>query len=304
MLDYVRSCLPAPVVVRMPLDETEFDRMLPACDVILDASMQMRFPAVRVSRAARLKWYVTATTGADHVDAAALTSRGVPLLTLKGRSDVLGNVTAAAEHSWLLLLACARGLRSAVDGVLEGNWDRTRYPGLMIRGRTLGLVGCGRIGGWMSRYGTAFGMRCIGFDPFVQRAPETIQLASLETVLREADFVSVHVPLTDSTRGLIGRAQFDLMKPGVVLINTSRGEIVDQDALLDALRSGRVASAGLDVLSGEPDIDTHPLVEFARHHGNVTITPHIGGFSPDAVRHVLEFSCRRIQSLLADGRDV
>jgi D-3-phosphoglycerate dehydrogenase len=304
MLEHLRAHLPLAVKVCMPVSEQEVDEVLSTCDVVLDASMQIRFSAARVARAERLKWYITATTGADHVDASALAARGIPLLTLRGRSDVLCNVTAAAEHSWLLLLACARRLRGAVDHVLDGKWQRTEHPGLMLRGRSLGIIGCGRIGGWMSRYARAFGMRCVGFDPFLLPPHETIELMELEPVLQTADFVSVHVPLTDVTRGLVGAREIGLMKKGVVLINTSRGEIVDQDALLEALRSEQIAAAGLDVLSGEPDIAMHPLVEYARRHHNLIITPHIGGFSPDAVRYVLEFSCRRIQSLLSTGHDV
>jgi D-3-phosphoglycerate dehydrogenase len=303
MLEHIRTHLPSEVTVRMPGSEAELDGMLRECDIVLDASMRIQFPAARVHRAERLKWYVTATTGADHVDGAALAERSIPLLTLRGRPDVLGEITTAAEHSWLLLLACARRLRGAVDHVLDGKWERTAYPGLMLRGRSLGLIGCGRIGGWMARYAHGFGMRCVGFDPFVQSPPD-IELMPLESVLALADFISLHVPLEKGTRGLVGRREIGQMKAGVILVNTSRGEIIDQDALLDALRSGHVAAAGLDVLTGEPSIEEHPLVEYARHHDNVIITPHIGGFSPDAVKHVLEFSCRRIASLLDRGCDV
>ncbi|MGH2454270.1 MAG: NAD(P)-dependent oxidoreductase [bacterium] len=294
MVHYVAANLPARFVVHPAGDEAAVDALMGECDVILDASMHVRFPADRLARGRRLRLFVTATTGADHVDGVTLARRGVPLLTLQGQREVLREVTAAAEHSWLLLLACARGLRGAVDDVLGGTWDRQRHPGLMLKGRTLGLVGCGRIGLWMARYAGAFGMRCWGYDPYVDPWPKEIERRDLAAMLQEADVVSIHVPLNDETRRMIGPREVGLLKRGVILINTSRGEVVDDGALLAALRSGQVAAAGVDVLTGEPQVADHPLVQYARSHPNVIITPHIGGFSPDAVRHVLAYSCQRI----------
>jgi D-3-phosphoglycerate dehydrogenase len=164
----------------------------------------------------------------------------------------------------------------------------------MLRGQTLGLVGCGRIGQWMARYATAFGMQCLGYDPNHQPWPETIQQVDLPDLLRRARFISVHVPLSRETNGLLGPEEFALVGPGAVVVNTSRGEILDERALIAALEDGRVAAAGLDVLRGEPDVQSHPLVEYARTHANVLITPHIGGYSPEALQYVLAFSCRRI----------
>jgi len=164
----------------------------------------------------------------------------------------------------------------------------------MLRGKTLGVVGVGRIGQWMARYGSAFGMVCLGFDPNVSPWPDGIERVELDSLLARSDFVSVHVPLSEQTRGLLGRDQLARLRPHVILVNTSRGEVVDEGALLSALLGKRLAAAGLDVLAGEPDVSDHPLVEYARAHGNLIITPHIGGFSPDALRHVLSFSCQRI----------
>jgi D-3-phosphoglycerate dehydrogenase len=219
------------------------------------------------------------------------------LLTLRGQREVLRNLTPAAELSWMLVMACARGARAAIDEVLEGTWNRNNHPGLMLRGRTIGIVGCGRIGEWMSRYARAFGMRCLGYDPHLTTFPEGVQGVPLAQLLREADVVSIHVPLNDETRGLLGPDQLAGIKRGAILVNTSRGEIVDESALLAALEDGRLRGVGLDVLVGEPDVTEHPLIRYAREHSNVVITPHIGGFSPDAVREVLDFCCRRIEGL-------
>lgn len=281
--------------------EEDLDQRLENCVAVLDASMRMRFTALRIARSPRLRFYVTATTGADHVDAAALAARGIPLLTLQGQRDVLMNLTPAAEHSWLLLMACARRLRGAVQHVLRGGWDRTQHPGIMLLGKTIAIIGCGRIGQWMARYARAFGLHVIGVDPHAHPWPEGIERVTLDAALAIADFISVHVPLNEETCGLIGVEEFARMKRGVIFVNTSRGEIVDETALLQALDSGHVRAAGLDVLTGEPEVEHHPLVAYARSHDNLVLTPHIGGFSPDAVRVVLEFSCRRIRAALEAG---
>lgn len=293
-LDHVRGNLPESFDVRLALDDAAVEQHLLSCDVVLDASMRVRFPADRISRAKNLKLFVTATTGADHIDASELARRRISLLTLRDRPDVLRNITPAAEHSWLLLMACARRLRAATQDVLAGHWERNNYPGIMLRGKILSLVGCGRIGQWMSRYAAAFGMECLGYDPYVDPWPEAIVKSDLESLLKRADFISLHVPLSEETRWMLGKREFSLMKPVAVLVNSSRGEILDESELLSALLEGRLAAAGLDVLAGEPDIASHPLVEYARTHDNLVITPHIGGFSPEALKHVLAFSCKRI----------
>jgi len=297
-LELVRRELGGRFDVRHAADEGAVDAVLPDVRVVLDASMVVPFGAERIARATKLELYVTATTGANHVDASALAARDVPLLTLRGESDLLQSLTPAAEHSWLLVLACARGLRAATEQVLAGGWDRTRHPGTMLRGRTIGIVGCGRIGQWVGRYAEAFGMRRLGYDPHVTPWPDHIERVELSDLLAHADVVTVHVPLDVSTTGLIGETELARMKPDAILVNTSRGEIVDEHALVRALGANRLAGVGLDVLVGEPDVGRHPLVRLAATDARVVITPHIGGFSPDAVSRVLAFSCHRIVQAL------
>ncbi|MFN8058450.1 MAG: NAD(P)-dependent oxidoreductase [Vicinamibacterales bacterium] len=259
----------------------------------IDASMKVRVDRSMIAAAPLLAVVSTATTGADHIDKAALAERGIPLLTLAGQRDFLRQLTPAAEHSWLLLMACARQLRAATDHVCHGGWNRTDFPGVMLKGRTLGIVGCGRIGQCMARYASAFDMTVVGYDPFVDPWPTGIERRELVDVVAVADFVSVHVPLSDETRGLVGREVFARMKPGCIFVNTSRGDVSDEAALLDALETGRVRAAGLDVLMGEPDVERHPLRLYAETHANLVITPHIGGFSPDAVDLAVAFAARR-----------
>ena len=270
--------------------------LIESVDVVFDASMAVRFDAELLERASELKYYVTATTGSNHIDESFLSARNIPLRTLRDERTAMRGITAAAEHSWLLLLACARKLRPAITHVLNSEWDRTRFPGMMLKGRTLGIIGCGRIGQWMARYADAFGMRSIGFDPALSEHLDLIELTSLEDVLSQSDVVSIHVPLTAQTSGMIGEKQVRLLKDGVILINTSRGEILDELAIVAGLEAGKIAAVGADVLTGEPpSTDANPLLAYARHHDNVILTPHIGGFSPDALRAVIRLMCSRIR---------
>jgi D-3-phosphoglycerate dehydrogenase / 2-oxoglutarate reductase len=265
---------------------------------IVDASMQVTFDQPLLDQAPNLRAISTATTGADHIDAKILTERGVPLLTLAGEKEILHNLTPAAELSWALLMACSRQFRGAVRDVLEGHWMREKFPGVMLKGKLLGLIGCGRIGSWMARYARAFDMDVIGYDPYADVVPDQIRKTELDNLLSSADFVSVHVPLNEQTRGMLGRREFARIKPGAIFINTSRGAVTDEDALLSALFEGRLAAAGVDVLEGEPNIDLHPLVQYARTHDNLIITPHIGGFSPDAVKVLVRHASQRIFKVL------
>jgi len=276
-----------------PVAET-VSRGLQRAAALLDASMAVRITKSMIDAAPHLRVVATATTGADHIDAHALAQRGIPLFTLQGQQDVLSQLTPAAEHSWLLLMACARRLVAARDHVLAGGWTRTEFPGIMLRGKTLGIIGCGRIGRWMARYAETFGMTCVGYDPHLHDWPPTIRRIELDQLLSAADFITVHVHLTEETRGLLGRVHFEQMKPGTIFINTSRGELIDEGALLEQLRNGRIAAAGLDVLSGEPQVRDHPLRQYAIEHDNLLVTPHIGGHCPEAVGVVVRFSAERI----------
>jgi D-3-phosphoglycerate dehydrogenase len=268
----------------------EFER----CTVFLDASMKVPITAETITRAKDLKLVVTATTGASHIDNAALDKRGVPLLTLKGRTAVLKDITAAAEHSWLLLMACARRLRPAIHNVEAGEWDRGEFPGIMLKDKTLGIIGMGRIGTWMARYARAFGMKIIGYDSLLTDLPDDVKKAGMEELVAASDFITLHVNFTPENKGMISKAVIKKFKDGCIFINTSRGELIDEAALVEGLKSGRIQAVGADVLTGEPDSRSNPLWQYARDHENVIITPHIGGFCPEAVDKVVAFSCERI----------
>lgn len=268
------------------------------CDALLDASMKVRITDAMVAAAPRLRMISTATTGSDHIERRVLRERSIPVHTLKEDPALLSNITPAAELSWALVMACVRQIPAAVQHVNGGGWTRELFPGMMLKGRTLGLIGCGRIGGWMSRYGQAFGMHVQGHDPHLSTLPSGVQPVSLAQLMSSSDVISVHVHLTEETRNLVSRALFETIKPGAIFINTSRGAVADESALLEGLMAGRIAAAGLDVLNGEPDTAEHPLVRYSREKDNLLITPHCGGYSPDAVRMVCAHAATKIRSHL------
>jgi D-3-phosphoglycerate dehydrogenase len=282
-------------VVHVPAEPKDVAAALRDADGVLDASMKVKLTAEMLAAAPKLKIISTATTGSDHISREGLSERGIPVHTLKEDPDVLRNITPAAELSFALLMALARKLPAAAQHVKDGGWTREEFPGVMLRGKILGLVGCGRIGGWMARYARAFGMDVIGHDPFLSAFPDTIRKAPLEDVFSQSDFVSIHVHLSPETTGLVSKTFIDSMKPGAFLINTSRGAIVNEQALLAALQSSHLGGVGLDVLDGEPETANHPLVQYARSHDNLLITPHCGGFSPDAVRVVCAHAAGKIR---------
>lgn len=274
------------------------------CSAFLDASMKVRIPADAIKNAANLKIISTATTGADHIDIDALKERSIPILTLKGQKEILSNITAAAEHSWALLLASARRLNGAIPHVQNGGWNRTDFPGIMLKGKTLGVVGFGRIGSWMARYADAFGMKVLAHDPFVKEYSAYVKAVSMEELLKNSDFISLHVNYTQEVKGMLNADLIKLIKPGAVFINTSRGDLTDENVLVAALESGMISALAVDVLTGEPEIKQNPIWQYAQNHDNVIITPHIGGFCPEAVDIVVEFAARRILNFFETGKAV
>jgi D-3-phosphoglycerate dehydrogenase / 2-oxoglutarate reductase len=213
--------------------------------------------------------------GLDNVDVAAATRRGVMVCNAPQ-----SNIVSAAEQAMALLLASARNVPQAHAALAGGKWERSKWEGVELYGKTVGIVGLGRVGALVAQRCLAFGMRLVAYDPYVtaDRARAMgVELMSLEDVMRESDFISVHLPKTKETVGLIGAAMFAIAKPDLRVINTARGGIVDEAALYEAVSSGRIAGAGLDVFSTEPCTDS-PLFTLP----SVVVTPHLGASTREA----------------------
>jgi D-3-phosphoglycerate dehydrogenase len=213
--------------------------------------------------------------GLDNVDVAAATGRGVMVVNAPQ-----SNILSAAEQAMALLLAQARNVPQAHAALIAGKWERAKWEGVELHGKTLGVVGLGRVGALVAQRALAFGMRLIAYDPFVSpdRARHMgVQLCSLEDLFAESDFVTIHLPKTADTVGLIGRELLAKSKSGIRIINTARGGIIDEDALADAIREGQVQGAGLDVFAKEPTTES-PLFELE----SVVVAPHLGASTVEA----------------------
>jgi D-3-phosphoglycerate dehydrogenase / 2-oxoglutarate reductase len=249
----------------------------------------------------RCRILATPVTGLDHIDVAACEQRGIRVISLRGEVEFLREVRATAELTVGLSIALMRHIVPAADAVRQGQWNRDLFRGGELYGNTAGIVGMGRLGTLVAGYLRAFGMTVLGCDPrddFPFEAAERV--ASLDELLERANLVILLVRYDDSTRHLIGARQFAQMRPGAVLVNTSRGGVVDEDALLAALNSGSLAGAALDVLDGEPNIAAdHPLIAYARRHDNLLVVPHIGGNTWESVEKTEVFLAHKVVEALS-----
>ncbi len=248
--------------------------------------------------ASRLKVIVTPTTALNHIELQVANSRGIDVLSLKGEREFLDGIHATAEHAWGLTLALTRKYISAVRHVQSGGWDRELFKGHELNGKVLGIIGLGRLGTKLARYGHAFGMRVIGFDTDDNcLVPEGVQFKSFDEVIGTAYVLSVHVTSGSQNRNIIGPREFNMMQEDVSLVNTSRGEVIDEDALLRALRHRKIRGAALDVLCGEYEgwDGSRPLLEYAKENDNLLITPHIGGCTHDSIHKTEEFLALKLE---------
>ena len=230
-----------------------------------------------IEAAPKLRVVGRAGVGIDNVDVEAATQHGVVVMNTPG-----GNTVSTAELSFAMILSLARKVPQACASMTAGKWDRKQFQGTELAGKTLGVLGLGRIGSEVAKRAAAFGMRVLGYDPFLTDArAESLGielLADLDEVYRDADFITVHMPVTDQTRGMLNSAAFAKMKPKVCLVNCARGEIIVESDLLAALDSGKVAAAALDVYATEPLPAEHPF----RKHPAITLTPHLGASTHEA----------------------
>lgn len=212
-------------------------------------------------------------SGTDTIDKAAAQARGIEVVAAVG-----ANAAAVAEQALALLLACAKSVPQLNERMHAGHWDKATHRSVELGGRTIGLVGLGAIGLRFAKMADALGMRVLGFDPFAKNLPDFVQAADLETIWRESDAISLHCPLTDDNRDLLDADTLARCKKGVIVVNTARGGLIDEAALLAAVHSGQVRMAGLDSFAVEPMAAGHPF----QHQSGFILSPHIGGVTSDA----------------------
>jgi D-3-phosphoglycerate dehydrogenase len=265
----------ADVDVRLGLSPAELLQVVPDYEALAVRS-ETKVTAEVLAAGRNLIVVGRAGVGVDNIDVEAATTRGIVVVNAPAAITI-----ATAEHTLGMMLALARHIPFAHASLTSGKWERSKFVGVELRGKTLGIAGLGRIGAEVARRARALEMRVIAYDPFV--TPERFQsmgitLASLDELLAESDFITLHLPLTAANHHFLDDAQFAKMKPGVRVLNVARGELVSEVALLRALDSGRVAGAAIDVFEKEPPDPESPLL----HHPNVVVTPHLGASAAEA----------------------
>lgn len=229
-------------------------------------------------------------SGTDTIDSRAAAARGIAVTAAVG-----ANADAVAEHAWALILGCAKGVVALDARMRAGFWDKATHKSLELRGKTLGVVGVGEIGRRVAELGVAFGMKVLAFDPFAKAAPEGATLVDLGQLLGQSHVVSLNCPLTEDNRHMINRASLATMRDGAILVNTGRGGLIDEPALLEALASGKLRAAGLDAFATEPLVGEHAF----RAVPNVILSPHIGGVSEDAYVNMGTAAARNVLAVLS-----
>lgn len=232
-----------------------------------------------------------AGVGVDNINVEAATKRGIIVMNAPG-----GNTVSTAEHTMAMLLSLSRNIPQANKSTKEGNWDRKKYIGVELSGKTLGVVGLGRIGSYVAQIGLAFNMKVLAYDPYISQEKAkrlNIELVTLDELYKNSDFITLHVPKSDETKKMISKTEIDKMKDGVRIINCARGGLIDETVLCEAIKSGKVAGAALDVYENEPPTGS-PLLEIE----NCITVPHLGASTHDAQINVgIEVSHQIVDAL-------
>src|SRR5258705_3037062 len=279
---------------RVRLSPAELSEALEGCAGLVVRS-ETKVTSELMDSATALRVVGRAGVGVDNIDVPAATERGIVVMNAPD-----GNTITTAEHTIALLIALARRIPQANTSLKSGRWERKTFIGVELQGKTLGVVGMGRIGRTVAARARAFGMKIVAFDPFI--APEQardaeIELATLDELFANADFITVHTPLTAETRGVIGRDAFARMRKGVRIVNCARGGLVDESALYDAIKSGTVAGAALDVFVKNPPAADHPLLML----DEVIVTPHLGASTTEAQEGVAFTVAEQMRDYLLSG---
>jgi D-3-phosphoglycerate dehydrogenase len=277
---------------KLGLSPEELAAIVGEYDALLVRS-QVKVTADIIARANRMVVIGRAGVGVDNVDLEAATKAGIVVVNAP-----TGNTISAAEQTIALMLAVARKTAAADASMRRGEWKRSSFTGVELRGRTLGIIGLGKIGMAVADRATGMEMTVIGYDPFVtpeQAAMHGVTFAEMDAIIEKADVITVHVPGGKATKGMIGAEQIARMKPGVMLINVARGGIYDEAAVAQALADGKIAGAGFDVFDPEPIAADNPMLTAP----NTTLTPHLGALTQEAQLRVAEEACEQVVDVLA-----
>lgn len=283
-------------VIYQKISALELKQVFTQCDVLL-FNLGFRIQERDLNLHQRCKIIATPVTGLDHIDLEACNRNNIRILSLKGATDFLKNVRATAEHTMALMLCLIRNIVPAANHVASNQFNRNPFKGTELYQKTLGIIGYGRLGKIVAQYAIAFDMKicCFEIDESKRIQHDTIQFCDLDTLLSKSDIISVHIDLNERNEGLINKEFFSKIKKGAFLINTSRGNLVIEDDLVDALKSGKLAGAALDVVRNETEIEFRDnLYQYHKQHNNLIITPHIGGLTAESTEKTEAFIINQI----------
>ena len=283
----VYFCLPSEASAKEGVKLTGRKRLADTLVIGLKYQIDKKF----LDQTPNLKIIASPATGLNHLNLVEIKSRGIKIISLRGRRGFLRNVPSTAEETFALVLALARNIPWAFDDVKNGHWDRLAWRGRQLMGKTIGLLGFGRLGKIMARYAKAFGMKIIACDPNVSEKfmkSRGVVKVNMDELFKKSDIVSLHVLLTEETQNLVKEKHLRSMKPSACLINTARAELVEEGVLEKALKNKWMAGAAVDVMWDEHSDGSHlknnPLVEYAKKNKNLIILPHIGGATYEAMQ--------------------
>lgn len=281
-------CVVAPEILNLREELKKYDAYVASLALVVDEDM--------IKNAKQLKIIATPSTGTDHLPKEALKNHNVQLITLRDYPDFLANLSSTAEHAWALLLALVRQIPAALADVKNGNWSRNAFIGHQLRGMRLGILGYGRLGSIVAKYANAFNMEVIYYDKDSSKHSNIARFVTEEELFTTSDVISIHIHLDKENIGYVSRDKIFSMKRGSIIINTSRGAIVDESALIEALDQKLLSGVASDVIAGEwqSNMAGHPMIKYASTHNNLILTPHCGGTTIEAQQEALRFTIERL----------
>ena len=273
---------------------------------IVDADAYLASAAIQIDegflkQANKLKIIGSPSTGTDHMDLNLIKKKGIICYDISKELDLINSFTATSELAFTLLLSLVRKIIPASQDATNGIWAREKYSGTQLLNKTFGIVGLGRLGKISAKIANGFGMSVIAYDTN-KKSVHGVKMVGLEDLARESDFISIHVHLNTSTENLINLNIFNKMKKSAIIINTSRGKIINEKDLIIALNANVISGACLDVIDGEwltkKELYNHPLVKYSRTHNNLLLSPHIGGATQESIYGARLFMAKKIASAL------
>jgi len=266
----------------------EYDGVLTRVDTKFDKNI--------LSRAKKLKVIGSATTGLNHIDLASAKERKIQIINLSGTHTL-----PTAEYTFSLILSLVKRIPWANNSLSSGLWERHKFFGNNMEGKILGIIGFGKIGSQVGKYAINFGMKVVAYDPYIDSLKAEklgVKLTTLDNLLKNSDIITLHPILSAETKGMINTKAFSKMKPTVFMVNVGRGELVDEDALLNALSKNKIAGAALDVFTEEPLPKNSKLIKYAKSHDNLLITPHIAASTKESVREAAREIVGKVKEFL------